>query len=329
MSSKHSSGPYFSVVIPTFNRSASLLQTLRSCWQQSFTDFEVILVDDGSTDDTAEVVQQIDDNRLQFVRQPNGGPANARNNGMRVAQGRFIAFLDSDDVWYPDHLANAHEAIESQDADYVYTQIIVDRGVGKYWVKPARRMEAHENIYDYLYVHGGFIQTSTLVISNSLARQVQWDENLTYGDNDQFAIDLWKAGSKPLMLPEPQTLYADRLSADALSQLPVFKGNSPQHTNFIGWMNSQRNDMPAQAQLAFAARFESVSLAQSHPVDALKVIWRAWRASAMSGKGALRQLMQSFSPRLYRKLTDQYVRLRGLPLSPAQTDSLAASGPES
>ena len=98
--------PSVSVVIPTYNRARSLLSTLKTVLAQSFSDFEVIVVDDGSTDNTAQVIASVPDTRVRYLRQPvNQGAAAARNRGMREARGEFVAFLDSDDEWFPEKLA--------------------------------------------------------------------------------------------------------------------------------------------------------------------------------------------------------------------------------
>lgn len=90
----------FSVIIPTFNRAALLARTLDSVWAQRFTDFEVIVVDDGSTDGTLEFLKSLGQ-RVRVLQQGNRGPGAARNLGVKAAQGNYIAFLDSDDVWFP------------------------------------------------------------------------------------------------------------------------------------------------------------------------------------------------------------------------------------
>ena len=92
--------PFFSVVIPTHNRAGLLAQALDSVWAQRFHDFEVIVVDDGSSDDTATVLARREP-RLQVCRQERGGPGPARNLGAHHARGAYLAFLDSDDVWLP------------------------------------------------------------------------------------------------------------------------------------------------------------------------------------------------------------------------------------
>lgn len=310
--------PRFSIIIPTYNRADSVLHTLESCFTQSFSDFEIVVVDDGSTDQTVDVLQSITDPRLVIETQANAGPAAARNTGMQKATGDYLAFLDSDDVWYPDFLACADAMLQDNPNQVLYGQIIVDRGVGRYWVKPDRAIAPGESIYDYLYVDGMFIQTSTIVMPSHLKNTVRWDENVTFGDNDQFAIDLWHTNTPFALLPKPLTLYADVLSADALSQLPIFGGDTSKHTNFFDWMRTQKDLMSEKAWAGYQARFESVGLAKQSPVKALQLLWRANRAGAMSVKGAVRQALQCFFPAAYRRLVDQYVRFRGNPLSDIQ-----------
>jgi glycosyltransferase involved in cell wall biosynthesis len=91
------------VVIPTFNRARSLGRAIDSVLAQTYTNFELIVVDDGSTDNTPELLARFA-NRIQVIRQPNSGPSVARNTGIRAARGKFIAFLDSDDEWLPEKL---------------------------------------------------------------------------------------------------------------------------------------------------------------------------------------------------------------------------------
>src|SRR6476619_2378317 len=90
----------FSVVIPSFNRVALLRTTLNSVFAQRFSDFEVIVVDDGSTDQTMEYLRPLKD-QVTAIRQANQGPGAARNRGARQATGTYLAFLDSDDLWFP------------------------------------------------------------------------------------------------------------------------------------------------------------------------------------------------------------------------------------
>ena len=107
------SEPAVSVVLPTYNRAPLLGRALRSVLGQSYKDFEVIVVDDGSTDGTAEVVAGFDDPRLRYVRLAgNTGAGAARNVGIKMSRGQFLAFQDSDDEWVPSKLAKQMAAFE-------------------------------------------------------------------------------------------------------------------------------------------------------------------------------------------------------------------------
>jgi len=106
--------PTVSVVIPTYNRARTVGQAIRSVLDQTFQDWELIIVDDGSSDETRSVVAGFRDLRLSFHRlDRNRGQSAARNHGISVARGVYVAFLDSDDLWYPEKLARDVETFEA------------------------------------------------------------------------------------------------------------------------------------------------------------------------------------------------------------------------
>jgi glycosyltransferase involved in cell wall biosynthesis len=90
-----------SVIIPTYNRAYILSEALESVFAQTFDDYEVIVVDDGSTDNTAEIIKRFSDSRLRYIKKENGGCGSAYNVGIRDSRAEYIAFLDSDDLWKP------------------------------------------------------------------------------------------------------------------------------------------------------------------------------------------------------------------------------------
>jgi glycosyltransferase involved in cell wall biosynthesis len=100
-----------SVIVPLFNNSTSIEQTLRSILAQSYGNFEIIVVDDGSTDGGAEVVKSLGNPRVRLIQQANSGAAAARNTGIKQATGEWIAFLDADDLWSADNLASHLEIL--------------------------------------------------------------------------------------------------------------------------------------------------------------------------------------------------------------------------
>lgn len=115
-----------SIVVPVYNRKDYIMDTLDSILGQSFLDFELIVVDDGSKDKTAELVKSIKDKRIKYIYQDNSGlPAAARNTGLKIARGKYIAFCDSDDLWESDKLKAQMEVFDAhKDAELVYTNFV-------------------------------------------------------------------------------------------------------------------------------------------------------------------------------------------------------------
>lgn len=108
------SDPIVSVVLPTYNRASTLPRSISTVLNQTYTDLELIVVDDGSTDETSQVVVSLADARTRFMRHKvNQGPSAARNTGIVASRGRYIAFQDSDDEWLPDKLDQLITVLES------------------------------------------------------------------------------------------------------------------------------------------------------------------------------------------------------------------------
>src|SRR5438067_12184345 len=104
--------PKVSVIIPTYNRVARVQNAINSVLCQTFTDFEVIVVDDGSSDDTAIILQETYGDRIRYFAQPNQGVSAARNKGLAEARGEWIALLDSDDLWEKEKLEWQFKALQ-------------------------------------------------------------------------------------------------------------------------------------------------------------------------------------------------------------------------
>jgi glycosyltransferase involved in cell wall biosynthesis len=127
------SSPLFSVVVPAFNSARTVAAAVASALSQTVSELEVVVVDDGSTDDTAEIVGRIEDPRVRLVSQPNRGLSAARNAGIARARGRYVALLDSDDLYMPNYLALSLDALESTDnVGFAYADgYVFDAATGK------------------------------------------------------------------------------------------------------------------------------------------------------------------------------------------------------
>ncbi len=108
------SQPEISIIVPTYNRCDSTINAIESILSQTYQNFEIIIVDDGSADNTGAELQQQFGNQIRYIFQPNRGPSAARNTGLRAAQHDWVAFLDSDDIWLPDKLAHQVPLIQKK-----------------------------------------------------------------------------------------------------------------------------------------------------------------------------------------------------------------------
>jgi hypothetical protein len=141
--------PLFSIVVPTYNRLRYLPRTLQSVWDQEFQDFELIVVDDGSTDGTCDWLDR-QGAHIKVLRQANLGPGAARNLGVRNASGTYVAFLDSDDIWFPWTLASYTEVVRRFDHPALIASCYVSFDDELGFVQPTRRPVRAELFVDYL-----------------------------------------------------------------------------------------------------------------------------------------------------------------------------------
>lgn len=102
----------FSIIIPLYNKQTSVQQTIECVLNQTFREFEALVIDDGSTDESVKRVNQITDSRIRLIQKPNGGVSSARNKGIEEAMYSYIAFLDADDIWEADYLMEQKRLIE-------------------------------------------------------------------------------------------------------------------------------------------------------------------------------------------------------------------------
>ena len=113
--------PFISIVIPTYQRCDRLEIALDSVLKQTYNNYEILIIDDGSTDGTKEMVKSIRDPRIIYYWQRNSGcPANPRNKGVKLARGEWVAFLDSDDWWAPEKLRSCVKQIKKNRIDFIY-----------------------------------------------------------------------------------------------------------------------------------------------------------------------------------------------------------------
>jgi glycosyltransferase involved in cell wall biosynthesis len=160
-----------SVIIPTYNRAVYLRQALQSVFAQTFAPFEVIVVDDGSGDNTTEVLHAFN-SRLRCFCQEHKGVSAARNLGLQVAKGDVIAWLDADDVWEPDFLATVIPILHADEAIHgIYTGFFHIDAAGNRLPQSSQKVVPPSELYSSL-IDSCFILTSTLVVRRDCFEQV-------------------------------------------------------------------------------------------------------------------------------------------------------------
>lgn len=147
----------FSVVIPLYNKEKQIKQTLQSVLNQTFGDFEIVIVNDGSKDGSVEAVQSIHDSRIRLINQENGGVSAARNRGIRESTNEWIAFLDADDLWREDKLEKVSKVIENNP--------------NAPWVLSGYQSIKGNKKYNYVYQHSGFFSDGLDDLNNGLSIQ--------------------------------------------------------------------------------------------------------------------------------------------------------------
>ncbi|MBA3884873.1 MAG: glycosyltransferase family 2 protein [Acidobacteria bacterium] len=172
--------PAVSVIVPTFNRADVLSRAIDSVLGQSFSDFELLVVDDGSTDGTASVVARYQDRRVRYLPQPrNAGVSAARNRGLREARADLVAFLDSDDEWLPEKLAQQVELFERlpDEVGLVYTGVECILPDGRRRMDmPKERGDVYRQMLGRNVVHGG--GSNVMMRRNVVATAGFFDEGL-------------------------------------------------------------------------------------------------------------------------------------------------------
>ena len=296
--------PFFSVVIPVYNRAPRLETALRSVLAQTEHDIEVIVVDDGSTDAPEQIVDMLGDPRIAYVRQENRGGGAARNAGIDCARGRFIAFLDSDDRFLPHHLSTMRRLLAGTRDIAAYAPIIVDRGQARSFVKPPRGLGTREHMADYLLCDRGFVPTITLVVPRAWARRVRYAENLPFGQDTDFAIRLFLAGCRFVMASEPAAVWNDVSDPARISA-------GRKNGRLVRWLESMRNRIPARSYYGARGWIVAKGVVRTRPLAALGYYFGAVLRGCYRPPLAVIILLQILAPdHLYRRLADWLIGVR-------------------
>lgn len=202
-----------SVVIPTYNRAECVETAVRSVLAQTHTDLEVLVIDDGSTDDTSDVIASIRDSRVQYHPGENMGACAARNRGIALATGAYIAFQDSDDEWLPEKVATQLAAMNQQGFSVAMCRMRSTTPAGRMSLVPGRRFrQDHVTLANLL--RKNFVSTQMLIGRAEIIRTIHFDPLLPRCQDWDYAIQLLQ---KHQILFVDDVLVEQRIRTDSIS----------------------------------------------------------------------------------------------------------------
>jgi glycosyltransferase involved in cell wall biosynthesis len=269
-----------SVVVTTYNGAPYLPDTIAAALAQTHAPHEIIVVDDQSPDNTAEVIAAIGDPRVRYHRLPrNMGQNAATNVGFDLAEGDVIALLDQDDIWVPEKLARQLSALNAAlqpESTVVFSTCLISGGGNADRVRP-RRAPQGEPIVEYLLCRSGIIQNSTILLPAALARRVRIDERTRTCSDLGFCIDLERAGAQFVFMPE-------RLS---LSQVKEAEA----------WLKHYAPILSPREIAGFRARHIVPKIIGSERRLSARFVWEAHRARVLSTTETVALFAECLLPR--------------------------------
>jgi len=208
---------FFSIVIPAYNASESIVTTLDCVAAQTYQHFEVIIIDDKSADaeQLAAVVQSEKYSQLKInlvLSQEKLNGSGARNKGIELATGDYISFLDADDEWHKDKLLESVKVINKLEAEgkekfIIFSQVNIIQDGEFLKVMPLQPVARNETVAEYLFGCYGFIQTSTLVMKREYAQDIKFDPKYIRHQDYDFCIRADKKGYEFVMIAQPLANY--------------------------------------------------------------------------------------------------------------------------
>lgn len=215
--------PSVSVVIAARNAQEYIEDTIKSALSQTYKVHEIIVVDDASSDDTAKIISELGNSKVRVLGQAkNIGQVAALNVGIANASGDIIALLDADDLWLPEKLelqiaATSRSVSEPSHPFLCFTAVEMFDDEGMSRVKPTRPIDDGDDLLDFLFLEGGIVQSSSIILSTSLAKNIGFDERVAKHSDLGLCVNVAATDAKIVCVPEPLTRWRQHRSGNASS----------------------------------------------------------------------------------------------------------------
>lgn len=222
-----------SVIMPSYNSAEYIAESIESVIKQTYPHWELLITDDCSTDNTVEIVKQYvqKDNRIKlFVLKANSGAAVARNNSIKEAQGRYIALLDSDDLWLPEKLEKQLAFMQKNGYEFCYSScLIYDKNIKEYNIEICRKKESFKTIK-----RGDRIPCLTTIYDTKNIGKI-YMPNLRKRQDWAFRIQILQKCKYAYGMKEPLAIYRVRANSLSRKKIGLFKYHIAVYRQILNW----------------------------------------------------------------------------------------------
>jgi glycosyltransferase involved in cell wall biosynthesis len=291
------SNELITVIIPTYNRGNFISKSINSVLSQTYSNFELIIVDDASTDNTENIVRGNKDSRIRYFKlEFNSKGTKPRNIGIQMAKGEYIAFLDSDDEWINDKLEKQLDFLRQFDSKKMvcFTGLILKEGLEEY-PSQNRELKSNEDIMDYILLDDNWVQTSTYMISSEIAKNTMFGSDVRKHQDWDFCLRLRNNGAKFAFLPDHLTIYNIEKRTDRI-------GNNLKYQLSLDWASSIKGEVSEKAYYAFLSKIVASQLIlNGQGLEPFKIYCRAFFKRSIKFWPFLKGIIKSILPWHYIK----------------------------
>jgi len=289
--------PLISVVVPTYNRGHLIDRTIKSVLKQTYSNFELIIVDDASKDNTSEVIANYSDKRIKYIQlEENSKGTKPRNVGILESKGEYIALLDSDDEWLPTKLERQLKFIEKYNGiDFLCFTDVIFRKDDEEIVSKNEKIDESTNIFDYILLNDNCVQTSTYMFPSDLGKKVLFGANIRKHQDWDFCLRLLKQGTKFIFLSEPLSIYYVDKREDRIATNSKYKLS-------LEWAETVKKDLSERAYFALLAKYIATPLIlNKRRMKALYFYTKAFKKNSIGLDAFLKGLVKCSIPTVILK----------------------------
>jgi glycosyltransferase involved in cell wall biosynthesis len=292
----------FSVVIAAYEAASTVGGAIESVLAQTRQDFEVVVVDDGSSDDTAAVAEAIAgrDQRVSVHRQANGGPSAARNRGISAGNGEYVSMLDSDDLWLPDYLAEMGRALELDPrAGFAYTEAWeLNEASGRFLkaTAMARQHPPEQTLPQERFVtellQRNFVYNAVTVRRSVLEKVGGFDPSMTHSEDYELWLRIAISGFAGARVPGPLAIKRDSVSSLTVDTVAMDAGVRQAYRAVL-----ERHPASPRVRALAMARLDEFREQESHRSDrSRRLLSAVRRAAAAATRGQRKRWQQRAEP---------------------------------